>query len=202
VGFVCPKAQNVLHYHNMNKTTDYGLLSEYLKGNQGAFEVLVKRYMTQIYRFVYGYVNDTAVAEDITQEVFVKVWKHAKKIDQQRNFKSWLYMVAKNTTLDFFKKKKAVPFSLFENEEGRNVLVETVADTALSPGELSVLLEHKDIFLAAIASLSEKYRQILMMYYYEYLNFREIAEKLQEPINTVKSRHRRGLALLKQQIEL
>lgn len=184
----------------MNQKTDHVLISEYLAGDQKAFEVLVMRHMGAIYRFVYGYVKDSQVAEDITQDVFVKVWKNVKKIDSQKNFKSWMYMIAKNTTLDFFKKKKALPFSLFENGEGKNMLTESVTDSKLLPIEESVLLENKDIFLSSINSLSEKYKRILMMYYYEYLNFREIAEKLEEPINTIKSRHRRGLILLKQQI--
>lgn len=185
----------------MDQKTDHVLIQEYLAGDQKAFEALVGRYMGAIYRFVYGYVRDNQVAEDITQEVFVKVWKNASKIDSQKNFKSWMYMIAKNTTLDFFKKKKTVPFSLFETEDGKNMLMETVADGALSPNDMAVLKEHKDIFLSAIADLSEKYQRILMMYYYEYLNFREIAEKLEEPINTIKSRHRRGLVLLKQRIQ-
>jgi RNA polymerase sigma-70 factor (ECF subfamily) len=181
----------------MEKLNDHEIIISYLKGNEGAFDILVKRYMTQIYRFVYRYAQDAAVAEDITQHVFLKVWKNMKKIDQTKNFKSWLYTIAKNTALDFLKKKKSVPFSQFETPEGKNVLTESLADTMHLPDRLAQVNQDSLIFLDSISQLSEKYQLILSMYYYEYLNFREIAEKLKEPINTIKSRHRRGLILLK-----
>ncbi len=184
----------------MTKLTDQELIIKYLKGDDTAFEVLVQRYLNAIYRFVYGYVRDANIAEDVTQDVFLKVWRNAKKIDKNKSFKSWVYTIAKNTALDFLKKKKSVPFSVFETADGKNMLAESVKDHAALPDEISRLLEHRTVFLQAIDQLSQKYQQILRMYYYEYLNFREIAEKLKEPINTIKSRHRRGLVLLKQTI--
>jgi len=180
--------------------TDQELIVKYLKGDDASFEVLVQRYLNSIYRFVYGYVRDANIAEDVTQDVFLKVWRNAKKIDKNKSFKSWVYTIAKNTALDFLKKKKSVPFSVFETNDGKNMLAESVKDHAPLPDEMSRLLEHQTVFLQAIDQLSEKYKQILRMYYYEYLNFREIAEKLKEPINTIKSRHRRGLVLLKQRV--
>mgnify|MGYP001575165755 FL=1 len=105
--------------------------------------------------------------------------------------------MAKNTALDFLKKKKAVPFSSFEKEDGKNVLIETLAAKSASPQRASELLEDKKTFKKAIGRLSVKYKTVLSLYYYQYLNFREISEVLKEPINTIKSRHRRGLAELK-----
>src|SRR3989344_8818925 len=182
----------------MEIINDHELISSYKKGDEKSFEILVGRYMNAIYGFVYKYVNSQAVAEDITQEVFLKVWRNAKKVDKNKNFKSWLYTIAKNTALDHLKKKKSIPFSQFETAEGKNILIDILADKALLPDKASQLSELKNTFMAAIKKLSKKYSTVLSLYYYQYLNFREIAEVLQEPINTIKSRHRRGLILLKE----
>ena len=181
----------------MQNLDDYTLIESYLKGNDASLEALVQRYLKPMYGFVFSYVKDAQVAEDVTQEIFLKVWKNLKKIEKNKNFKSWLYTVAKNTALDYLKKKKSIPFSSFEKEDGRNVLMESLSDIAPLPDKASEMLQDKRTFLQAIGNLSEKYRQVLLLYYYNYLNFREIAEALQEPINTIKSRHRRGLVILK-----
>lgn len=185
----------------MPTQTDYELINSYLqKGDEASFNLLVSRYMNTVYRFVLGYVQNPAQAEDITQEVFVKVWKNLKKIDKNRNFKSWLYTVAKNTALDVIKKKKAVPFSRFETQDGKNILAESLVNTTIAPDKAFELLESREMFSRAMEALSEKYKQVLLLYYYQYLNFREIAELLEEPINTIKSRHRRGLMLLEKTV--
>ncbi len=181
----------------MQEYSDQQLISNYLKGDEKSLDLLVKRYLNQIYGFVFKYVNDKEIAEDITQETFLKVWRNLKKVDKNKSFKSWIYTIAKNTALDFLKKKKSVPFSRFERDDGKNILFDVLPDKRLLPDKVSELLELKKAFLSAIAELSIKYKTVLSLYYYQYLNFREISEVLEEPINTIKSRHRRGLVLLK-----
>ncbi len=179
---------------------EYQLIRQYLKGDEKAFSVLLEHYMTPIYRFVFTYVNNAETAEDITQEVFLKVWRNLKKMDETKNFKSWIYTVAKNTALDFLKKKKSIPFSRFEQEDGTNVLMNTISDDAILPDKAAELLFNRAEVYNIVNKLSEKYRLVLTLYYYKYLNFREIADFLKEPISTIKSRHRRGLAMLKKLI--
>jgi len=181
----------------MKLTEDHALIAQYLKGDEKALELLIQKYLGQMYRFVLVYAKNPEAAQDITQEIFVKVWKNAKRVDSNKNFKSWLYTVAKNTALDYLKQKKAVPFSVFETPEGKNALVESLLDTTDLPDKNFELIQQNQQFMAAIGKLSEKYRTVLTLYYYQYLNFREIAQKLKEPLNTIKSRHRRGLLLLK-----
>ncbi len=184
----------------MEQSSDQQLITNYLKGDERSLNLLIGRYTKPMYGFVFSYVKNKEIAEDITQETFLKVFRNIRKVDKNKNFKSWIYTIAKNTTLDFFKKKKSLSFSLFEDATGKNVLVEVLADKAKQPHELSEMSESSSLFLGAIKTLSAKYRQILVMYYYEYFNFREIAEQLGEPINTIKSRHRRGLVLLKKAV--
>jgi|SRR3989344_734160 len=185
----------------MQELTDHQLIERYIKGDQKSFEILVMRYTDLLYRFVLGYVKDTQMAQDIVQSVFLKVWRNVKKIDKTKNFKSWIYTIAKNTALDVIKSKKAIPFSNFEDEKGRNILTEKLPDVSLLPDKMAMIKENNHIFKQAIGQLSSKYQEVLTLYYYQYLNFREIAEELKESINTIKSRHRRGLLMLAKVID-
>lgn len=177
--------------------TDKQLIINYLAGDEKSLEVLIKRYLKPIYSFVYRYVGSEQEAEDITQEVFVKVWRNLKKFDQNKKFKTWIFSIAKNTSIDCLKKKKTISFSNFENEEGENVLIETLADPAPLPNEIFERASIAEMLNSVMQQLSPKYRMVLFLRYNDHFNFREIAEALDEPINTIKSRHRRALILLK-----
>lgn len=181
----------------MKNLSDERLISAYLKGEEKSLEVLIERYLKPIYSFAYRYVGSAHDAEDITQDTFVKVWRHLKKFNQEKKFKTWVFSIAKNTCIDFFKKKKSIPFSRFEKENGENALLETLADPSPLPDEL---LERKGIgetLSKAIEVLSPKYRSVLFLRYNDHFTFREISEIFKEPIHTIKSRHRRALILLK-----
>jgi RNA polymerase sigma-70 factor (ECF subfamily) len=142
-------------------------------------------------------VGDQATAEDITQEVFIKVWKNIKKFDQNKSFRPWIFQIAKNTAIDFLRKKKTIPFSRFENEKGQNVLTNNIAEKPLN---LLENLSDKETLDEAMSNLSEKDRKIIKLRHNDGMSFREIAELLKESINTVKSRYRRVLANLKKNI--
>jgi RNA polymerase sigma-70 factor, ECF subfamily len=177
---------------------DAELVKSFMSGDEGSFAALVDRHVPAVYAFVYRYLGNTDDANDVTQEVFIRVWKHIKKFDTKRNFKTWIFAIAKNASLDFIKRKKPLLFS--QIEEGESDL-----DTFLAPylesGDLpDRVLERADMkqsLEVALGKLSPGYRTVLAMRYQEHLKFREIADVLGEPIDTVKSKHRRGLALLK-----
>ena len=177
--------------------SDEQLIADYLNGDEESLGRLVKRYLKPIYSFVYRYTGSITDAEDIAQKVFVKVWRNLKKFDQQKSFKTWIFAIAKNASINWLRKKKAVPFSNFESEEGENMLTETLADPSPLPNEI---VEQKDIaqlLSSTMEKLLPKYRMILFLRYNDHFNFREIAEILEEPLNTVKSRHRRALIMLR-----
>jgi len=182
---------------NLPETTDEKLIQQYLKGDEKSLEVLVQRHLKPVYHFIYRYVGKEQDAEDIEQETFARAWRNLKKFDQQKKFKTWLFAIAKNACVDFLRKKKAIPFSEFENKQGENYLVETLADTNPLPEEIFEKANNAKILDEAIGKLPPEYRMVLFLHYNDHLKFQEIADSLEESINTIKSRHRRGLAKLK-----
>jgi len=94
----------------MPEISDKKLIKQYLHGDEKSLGFLIKRYLKPIYNFVYRYVSEAASAEDITQETFVKVWKNLNKFDQRKHFKTWIFCLAKNTAIDFLRKKKEIHF--------------------------------------------------------------------------------------------
>jgi RNA polymerase sigma-70 factor (ECF subfamily) len=180
----------------MGDRSDKQLIADYFMGDEKSLEVLIRRYLKPIYNFNFRFVGNSQDAEDITQEVFVKVWRNLKKFDKNKKFKSWIFTIAKNTCLDWQKKRRAIPFSVLDSEGGSS-FAENIKDPAPLPNEL---LEKKNITVVlnkALEALSPKYRMVLFLRYNDHFTFREIAEILGESLNTIKSRHRRGIALLK-----
>ncbi len=162
----------------MKAYTDEQLIIDYLKGDTESLEILIKRYLKPIYSFTFRFVGNSQEVEDITQEVFVKVWRNLKKFDKNKKFKTWIFTIAKNTCLDWQKKKKTL--SLY--------FAETLRDPSPIFNEpLDRILER----------LSPKYRMVLFLRYNDHFTFREIAETLGESIDTIKTRHRRGIAILR-----
>src|SRR3989338_146778 len=104
-----------LYNKKMNEDrSDQQLIADYLTGDEKSLKILYGRYLKPIYSFVYRYVGGGQDVEDVTQDAFVKVWRNLKKFDQNKSFKTWIFSIAKNTAIDFLKKKKAIPFSEFD----------------------------------------------------------------------------------------
>lgn len=178
----------------MGNFTDEQLVAKYLKKDEEALEELVRRYLPLIFGFVKKYTGNQDNASDITQETFVKVWKNIKKFDRTKSFKTWIFTIAKRTTIDWLKKKNALPFSVIE-EQWPDFSENIKDDSALVAIENGFL--QKD-FGFALGQLPNSYNSVIKLRVYGGLNFREIAQSLKEPLDTVKSRYRRGLVLLKQ----
>ncbi len=178
--------------------TDEELIAAYLSGEEAAFGVVTARHLRGVYSFAMRLVGDSSAAEDIAQDTFLKAWKSLKKYDSKTSrFKTWLLRIARNTAIDYLRKKKHVPLSAFENEAGGNILAETIAaDEELAPQALERLDDARELH-KVLDELSPKQREILLLYYSNDCTFEEIAVMLGEPANTVKSRHRRALAALR-----
>lgn len=177
---------------------DSQLVRDSLEGREAAFAELVRRHSSGVYKFAYRFVRDADDAADVTQETFVRAWKNLKKFDPAKNLKTWLFTIAKNASLDVLKKKKPTAFSKLAEAEGNleALLAPYVAADDLPNAVIDQKFLKGDLDLA-MAKLPPMYRAVLALRYQEQLKFREIAAALREPIDTVKSKHRRGLALLR-----
>ncbi len=181
----------------MESKSDAQLVINYVNGDEQSLEVLIQRYLNAVYRFVYGYIKNEQDAQDITQETFVRAWRNIKKFDCEKNFKTWIFSIAKHASIDVLKKKKAVAFSAFEDEDGENPLWEMLADMTPLASAVSEQKGIMDILNRAIELLSPAYNRVFSLRYREDMTFSKISEVLHEPLDTVRSRHRRGLRLLK-----
>jgi RNA polymerase sigma-70 factor (ECF subfamily) len=119
-----------------------------------------------------------------------------KHFDQNKSFKTWIFTIAKRVCIDFIKKKKTIPLSVFDHEEGENAVINGLTDPSPLAEEISERRDLASKISSAMAQLLPKYRTVLSLYYNDRYNFREIAEISDESVNTIKSRHRRGLVLL------
>jgi RNA polymerase sigma-70 factor, ECF subfamily len=175
---------------------DKQLIENFLAGDDSAFEALVKKYLKPVYNFLYHFVSDREALDDITQETFIKAWKHIEKFDREKNFKVWIFSIAKNTAFDWLKKKKTIPFSTFTDDEGNNML-ENIGDDSIFPEELLNRKDSAKILEEKLKKIPDIYRVILVMHYKEDFSLQEIAKILGKPYNTIKSQHQRGLMKLK-----
>lgn len=184
----------------MENFTDSELIENYLKGDEQALEILFSRYLKPVYSFVLKVAGNAEEAEDITQNAFIKAWKNLKKFNKGKKFKPWIFQIAKNTSLDYLRKKKAIAMSEFENEEGDNILLQTLADPDPLPSEI---FDRSNLAVEAGAVIKElplKDRLILNLYFDNDFTFQEIADLTSEPLNTVKSRQRRALGKLRKKL--
>jgi RNA polymerase sigma-70 factor (ECF subfamily) len=182
----------------MNILSDEQLVADYVKGSKESLELLIQRYLTRVYQFALKYLQDKDEAEDMAQEVFVKVWKNIHKFRADFKFKTWLYTVTKNSCLDWLKKKnRPITFSELDTEENNWGFVDTLADH--SPSALEALQRNEGIksLSFAVEELPPLYRSTVNLRYNEDLKFREIAELLHESIDTIKTRHRRAIKSLR-----
>jgi len=181
--------------------TDVELINKYLKkGDEKSLEEIVRRYLPVVFNLSRRYVGRTEDAADIAQETFVKVWKNINKFDLTKSFKSWILTIARNTAIDWLRKNKDIPVSVYQtNQEYENTedMLVSIPDSTPSALEWMFRSELKQNLETGLNQLPTFYRSVIKLRHEEDLSFKEIAARLKEPLNTIKSRYRRGLARLK-----
>jgi RNA polymerase sigma-70 factor (ECF subfamily) len=180
-----------------NEKDDRELVQAYLDGEEDILPYLIKRHIKAVYNFAHSFTSDEAIAEDITQEVFVKVWKKLKSYNPKYSFKTWLFTIARNTAFDYLRKKKDLNFSDFETVDGSNALTDNLTDEAVSAEEDLIKIENIEYVRQGISKVPLLYREVLILRYNHDLSLDEISTVLKRPLETVKSQYRRGLLHLK-----
>ena len=183
--------------------SDTELVVESIEGDASAFESLIGRYLGPIYNFVYRLSGDSHEAHDLAQDTFVKVWKYLKKFDTRRNFKTWIFTIARNTAFDSLRKKKALSFSQMDSSDStaHASFEEKIPDNEILQDELFERQENVARVEEALSKLSAEHRAVIVFHNTEGLTFEEISHILKRPMNTVKSQYRRALIALKKHIE-
>ena len=174
---------------NWSGLDDGILIDAYLKGDQRAFEVLFRKYYDQVSRLVLSITKDHGLVDDIAQEVFLLVYRHLHKFRGQSAFKTWLYRIAVNETLRQavrMKRWQPLPEGDFEPSMVPSTLV--MFENGASPERVLLDGEQQGLIQEALKSLKPAHRTILVLFYMEDLSVQEVAEILEIPEGSVKSR--------------
>ena len=171
-----------------------------LPRNTRSYEQLVQRHVNRVYTIVYRVVNNKEEAEDITQEVFVKVFNGLKKFDQKSAFSTWLHRIATNSALDAFdrlKKQSRNTSTVSNRADGEDAVDVLTLQPSPTPGpeENVVQSELRECIHRVLKSLELDHRRVLLLRDFEDLSYDEIADVLQAKLSAVKMRiHRARLA--------
>ncbi len=184
----------------MEFSSDEELIICALAENENAFTELVKRYIKPVYSFVYRIVGNKGDAEDITQDIFLSVWKNIRRFDTTKRFKTWIFTIAQNTALNWIKRKKPVLFAQLNSEE-EETLLDTMEDPGPLPETLFARADLGRLLARALETLHPQSRVVLLLHYEDGFTFTEIGEIFHESVNTIKSLHRRSLHALKNILE-
>ena len=184
----------------LSKRSDEELAELCRKQDHAAFQELMTRYMNQIYNFIRQYTKTNEDTDDITQDTFLKVWKNIRHYSPGRLFRPWLFTIARNTALDYLKKKRSMVFSDLDNEENDLSFADTLHDPEPLPPEVFENAELAKQLNGILTTLSPDYRAVLTLHYQDCMTFDEIAEIMNKPMNTVKSWHHRALIQLRDRL--
>lgn len=166
------------------------LISRARDGDREAFGALVEQYRDNVYRLAYRMCGNAYDADEAAQEAFVAAWRALPNFRGDAKFSTWLYRLTTNAAIDVMRREKR------HQTVGDGEMVD-LADDADSPQETVERTEQQEAVQKALATLSEEYREVLLLRYMEELDYAEIAEVLQLPSGTVKSRINRAKAALK-----
>ena len=176
------------------------LVSNYLKGDEGALETLIIRHKQKIYSFIYSKVYDRDVAEDIFQDTFIKVIRTLKRgaYNEEGKFLPWVMRISHNLVIDYFRKNNRMP--KFANTDEFSIF-SVLSDTSLN-AETSIIKEQVETDVRRLVDeLPEDQREVLLMRIYEDLSFKDISDKTGVSINTALGRMRYALINLRKIIE-
>jgi len=173
--------------------TDAKLVENFRKGDIEAFNRLVHRWQQRIHRFAFRYFASHDEAMEITQKTFIRVYKKLNTLENADNFPAWIYRIANNLCLDETKRAGRRRATTMESLPQHPVTESLIAnpDQQIQQSQLGSILQ------LALNQLPAEQRIVVIMKEYEGLKFREIAEILEEPENTVKSRMYYGLKKLR-----
>lgn len=169
------------------------------RGDLDALAELVARYQHRLYRYLLRMVHQPAEAEDLFQQTWLRVAGQIRRYDPLRNFDAWLFTLARNLAIDHL--RRARPDSLDSREAEEYSTPTALRDSAPPALDALIARERAQFLAAALMNLPVMYREVLSLRFEEEMKLDEIAQVLDAPLSTVKSRLRRGLEGLRQNLE-
>lgn len=164
---------------------DRDLIAKARRGSVDAYGILVSRWEKRIFNYLLRLAGDREDAMDLSQEVFLKAWQNLKKLEDAERFSSWLFRIAHNEAFSLLRKSRPDSGELLMDPGGSH------ATARMYPMELSLTVER------ALAGLTGDQREAILLRIYQGFRFEEIAEILDCPVSTIKSRVYTALDLLK-----
>lgn len=178
------------------KVVEELIIDGFLSEDKGLLmDEIMNQYGQEILQLAYSYVNSKVIAEDLTQDIFVKCYKNLHTYNGKSKLRTWLWRIAINHCKDFhrswYNKNVVIAGEEFPDNSPKSELVEQAV----------IQKEEDDELIAAIMNLPIKYREVIYLFYYEELPLKEIAVVTDAGLNTVKTRLRRAKELLKEELE-
>lgn len=184
----------------LSEKKDEELIELTRRGETCAFDEIIDRYYKPIYRYVRRTTGSDQISEELTQEIFVKVYRAARLFDTKSKykFKSWIFTIAVNHTRDYLRKylREIKPTSLDSSwQEEKKTFASLLEGREKQPYKIMEQKELAQEVQNILLELPESLREIIILAYYEKLTYNEIAEVLNIPLGTVKSRLHKAVML-------
>jgi len=199
-GELAPKVGRIVDRTVVNRPRDPGevvsderLLANYVSGDVSGLDTLVERYASELFQLLKRYVRDPSAADDLVQETFIQVHHAAATFDASRRFRPWLFTIAVNKARDYLRgrtRKREVPLGTnpTAGEEEAGSFLKFLADEGPSPSEGMETQERRQLVRDVIQTMPDALREILVLGYFHRFPYRELADVLDIPLGTVKSR--------------
>jgi RNA polymerase sigma factor (sigma-70 family) len=173
------------------------LIQRCLKGDQHAWDLIVRQYWRKVFNVAYKFVGKHDEAEDLTQEIFLKIFKSLNTFDRRANFQTWLISVSRNLCIDHYRSVRKERETI-----DRDVDANALTPATTEPGPVAALEQRDRVMLLrqALAALPDSLRTAVLLRDIQELSYQEIADRLRLPEGTVKSRINRGRTELARQI--
>ncbi|KAA0216924.1 MAG: RNA polymerase sigma factor [Leptolyngbya sp. PLA3] len=176
----------------LNGISDERLFERYRRGDSNSLRTLIERHHEDLLRFLTRLVGDRSAAEDVFQETFLQIHLSAESFDASRRFRPWLFTIAANKGRDYLRKRgrqQSMEVSAPVGGDGeRPSIVDLMEMDTPSPDAAMDERERDSLVQRALSGLSPTMREILLLAYFQRLSYAQMAEDLQIPLGTVKSR--------------
>jgi len=184
----------------LTQMLDAELIQQVLNGKQArAFQILMQRYLPLVFSYLYKMTQNHELSEELAQEVFVKVYTHLSTFNVDRSFKPWLMRIASNTAISHLRKNHHQNLSLNEMEDSIGFDLPSPQSND-NPENYLEEQYTSELIMSEVDKLPEKYRLPLLLRYQADYKYEEVAEAMDLPINTVRTRLKRGLEKLKERL--